>query len=180
MPQIEVASLDQLDRLEESVAKSAAATAQRLFEQLEKAKDLSALARLRFEESGCDPLDTTRALNFVEQLNQSFTYIATLSGARWLFREHPLSAPFRLNLGTAPGPDILSADSDVVAEAFAATRPDSNDKLRKDVAKLRGVEAKYRYVFYLSPVNAAAQYEDVRVVRLDHACFAQLPAPSRP
>lgn len=86
MPQIEVASLDQLDRLEESIAKSAAATAHRLFEQLDKAKDLSALARLRFEEAGCDPLDTTRALNLVEQLNQSFTYIATLSGARWLFR----------------------------------------------------------------------------------------------
>lgn len=45
---------------------------------------------------------------------------------------------------------------------------------------LRGVEAKYRYVFYLSPVDAAAHYDDVRVVRVDHACFAQFPGPSRP
>jgi len=179
VPQIVVASIADLDRLEQSIATSAAATAQRLFAQLEKAKDLAALARLKFEEAGCDPLDTTRVLNFVEQLNQSFTYLATVGGARWLLSEHVSNAPFRLNLGTAPGPDIVSADNDVVAEVFAATRPDSNDKLRKDVAKVRAFPAKYRYVFYLSPLDAAEEYDDVRVIRLDHSCLAQFSGPDR-
>lgn len=174
MPQVLIASRDDLDRLERSIAESATATAEHLFERLEKAKDLAELARLKFGEAGCDPLDMTRALNFVEQLNQSFTYLATIGGARWLLQHHASNVPFQLNLGTAPGPDIVSKDNEVIAEAFAVTRPGSNDKLRRDVAKVRAIPAKYRYVFYLSPTKAAmTEHNGVRVIRLDHNCLAE-------
>jgi hypothetical protein len=55
-----------------------------------------------------------------------------------------------------------------VAETFAATHPDSNRKLQNDVEKLRRVDAKHKYVFYLSRSMAVKEYPDVTVVRLDH------------
>jgi hypothetical protein len=46
----------------------------------------------------------------VEQLNQSFTYLASIAATAWLFEHHPENAPYILNLGTAPGSDIMSQD----------------------------------------------------------------------
>ena len=126
------------------------------------------MARVKFTPSGCDPLDLERSLNFVEQLNQSFTYLATIEAARWLFVRHPEHAPFILNLGTAPGADLASTNGAVAAEVFAATHPDSNDKLRKDINKVRSSNASLRYVFYLSPVAAKDRATDVTVVHLNH------------
>ena len=60
-------------------------------------------------------------------------------------------------------------DGAVVAETFAATHPDSNRKLQNDVEKLRRVDAKHKYVFYLSRSRAVKEYADVTVIRLDHA-----------
>lgn len=167
-----IASVEDLDHLEKSVAAAAAATAEKLALQLTETHDLSALARLKFDQVGCDPLDITRALNFVEQLNQSFTYLASIEAARWLFQHHAAHAPFLLNLGTASGPDIVSADGEIAAETFAATHPHSNDKIRKDIAKVRRTPAKHRYVFYLSRSESTIHVEDVTVIQLDHACLA--------
>lgn len=172
MKQRTITSVSELASLEDSVVSAAAAAAEGLFAQLQGAKDLSVLARIKFDACGFDPLDVTRSLNFVEQLNQSFTYLATIEGTRWLFERHPSHAPYRLNLGTAPGFDIISADGSVVAETFAATHPDSNKKLQHDVDKLRGVNAEHKYVFYLSRSQAAKKYQDVTIVRLDHASLS--------
>ena len=161
--------MDEIAALEESVVAAAAAAAEGLFKQLQGAKDLSFLARIKFDACGFDPLDVTRSLNLIEQLNQSFTYLATIEGTRWLFKRHPSHAPYQLNLGTAPGFDIISVDGAVVAETFAATHPDSNRKLQNDVEKLRRVDAKHKYVFYLSRSRAVKEYADVTVIRLDHA-----------
>ena len=166
-----ISNLDELNDLEKRVTGSAAATAERLSQQLLGAKDLSALASIKFDQTGCDPLDIKRPLNFVEQLNQSFTYLASIEGVRWLLEHHPANAPFHLNLGTVSGPDIVSADGEIVAETFAATHPDSNDKLRKDIAKVRLLPAKHRYVFYLSRSAVSAAPDDVTVIRLDHICL---------
>jgi hypothetical protein len=171
MKQLTVASLAQLHSLEALVTSSALQTLTRVREELQGTPDLVATARLKFEQVGCDPLDVGRALNFVEQLNQSFTYLATLEATRRLFALHPTHAPFHLNLGTAPGSDIASTDGAVAAETFAATHPDSNNKLRKDVERVRATGALYRYVFYLSPVAAKLTPTDVTVVRLDHWCL---------
>ena len=169
MKQRLISSITELDRLEATIASAASATAGRLSDELKRPNALSVLARLKFSQAGCDPLDLERSLNFVEQLNQSFTYLASIEAARWLFQRHPENAPFQLNLGTAPGFDVASLDGAIAAEVFAATHPDSNDKLRKDVDKMRAAPAMHRYVFYLSPVAARVSSTDVTIVRLDHA-----------
>jgi hypothetical protein len=167
-----IRTLEELLELEASVATAAGATLMKLFQYGSGALDLATFARLKFDTCGCDPVDQSRPLNFVEQLNQSFTYLATIEGVRWLINRHPKHAPYALNLGTSSGSDIVSADGHVVAETFAATHPGSNDKLRKDIAKVRGVAAEYRYVFYLSSARrqAAAVNEDgVTVIHLSHS-----------
>lgn len=169
LKRITITTLDELVEIERRIATSAAATAANLSRQLRENSDLAALARLKFDQAGCDPLDVSRALNFVEQLNQSFTYLASIEGAKWLLEHHPNHAPYRLNLGTAPGPDIESEDREVAAETFAATHPDSNNKLRRDVERVRAMPARHRYVFYLSPVETNRTSADVGIVRLAHA-----------
>jgi hypothetical protein len=65
-----------------------------LHKQLLNAKSgLEILALLKFTEAGRDPLEPTRALNLVEQLNQSFPYLASIGAALWLLTRHPDCAP---------------------------------------------------------------------------------------
>ena len=172
MAQITIRTISELTGLEETLATAAATTLATLRTRLADDVGLTSLAVLKFATPGCDPLDPARGLHLIEQINQTFTYLTSIQGARWLLHHHPGHSPFVLNLGTAPGSDIISEDGSIAAEVFAATNPDSNDKLRKDVAKVRAVEAVHRYVFYLSPVAARPGNEDgVRVIRVDHECL---------
>lgn len=122
---------------------------------LEDASSIGVFKRIRFHKVGCDPLDPSRPLNLVEQLNQTFTYLTTLEAAEWLLARHRRAAPFVLNLGTTGGPDIVSADKQVVAEVFAAVRPQNNGKLRKDINKVAKIPATYRYAFFACPNESA-------------------------
>ncbi len=172
-----VASQDDLDALETLILASVEATATSLRQILETDSAVSAFARLKFLECGCDPLDVDRSLNLVEQLNQTFTYLASVAGARWLVAHHPECLPLNLNLGTSAGYDIESCNGEYVAETFAVTHPGSNDKLRKDIARLEAASALHRYVFYLSPVEGpAVSSVGVTVVRLNHPAVSNLRA----
>jgi hypothetical protein len=114
---------------------------------------LALLRRLKFEAIGRHPLDD-RALNLIEQVNQTWTIIVSLRATKFLFEHHPEVEGFVLNIGTAAGTDILSLEPNVVAaEAFAATRPQSNQKLRLDIEKLsrQCPDAVARYVFFAAP-----------------------------
>jgi hypothetical protein len=112
---------------------------------------LAVLKALRFEMVGYDPL-TGEPLNIVEQLNQTFTILVTLHAIERLIELHPEAGGFRLALGTRSGRDIESVRlNHVAAEVFSATRPTSNQKLRKDVARLTADAALHRYVFFASP-----------------------------
>ena len=53
-----------------------------------EADALHALRRLKFDELGHNPLGPDR-WNVIEQLNQTFTYLVSLAGARWLLAKHP-------------------------------------------------------------------------------------------
>ena len=66
-----------------------------------------------------------------------------------LFIEYPELAPFRLNLGTAPGSDIESECGELAAEVFAAVAPTSNQKLKKDINKVLETNAKLKFVFFM-------------------------------
>lgn len=165
--QTQAEARERLERLEESAGRTRA-NLRKILAQVEPA--LSALSRLKFTPVGCDPLDPERALNLVEQLNQTFTYQAAFEAAAWLLDKHPDHAPFELSLGTAAGIDIMSHDKHVLAEVFAAVDPRNNKKLQHDIGRLAGQEASFRYVLYLSPTTGGNPEEfessGVHVVRL--------------
>ena len=99
----------------------------------------------------CQPT-TGEPLNVVEQLNQTFTILVTLSAVEQLIELHPDAGGFRLALGTSSGRDIESVAPDMVAaEVFSATHPNSNQKIKKDLARLSGDPARHRYVFFAAP-----------------------------
>jgi hypothetical protein len=107
---------------------------------------MSLLRALRFDTVGHDPL-TGEPLNVVEQLNQTFTILVTLRAIKRLIDLHPEARGFRLALGTTSR-DIESIVPNLVAEeVFSATRPASNQKIKKELARLSGDPARYRYGF---------------------------------
>lgn len=117
------------------------------------------LFQLKFQQVGCDPLNPSRQLNLIEQLNQTFTYLASFDGAKYLFARHPKVQCLTLNLGTSSGSDIETQEGDgIAAEVFAAVNPRNNRKLAKDIKKVSSTDAKHRYVLFMSPGHEAGQY----------------------
>ncbi len=112
---------------------------------------------MKFTNIGCDPLDAERPLNLIEQINQTFTYLASAKAVEHLVRLHPTLAPFTLRLGTSPGSDIESRCGSVAAEVFAAVNVSNNRKLMKDRAKVSRVSAQFRYVFFMCPGYGAGR-----------------------
>lgn len=143
-------STRELDELENQVIAAAKRTVDSLHTLLSEAEPLHAFSQMKFEPSGFHPTDD-RSLNLIEQINQTFTYLASVHATRWLFQHHPDAAPFRLNLGTAGGTDIESIDGSIAAETFASVDPRNNRKLDKDIDKVGCTTAEHKYVFYISP-----------------------------
>ncbi len=127
--------------------------------QSSQASGIELLERMKFQQIGFDPLNLERRLNLVEQLNQTFTYLASFVAAKLLFSWHPGLSELQLNLGTSPGSDLESAKfGGIAAEVFAATHPKSNNKLQKDIAKVQSTKAAYKYVFFNCPLVSAGEY----------------------
>ncbi len=117
------------------------------------------LKALRFETVGHDPL-TGEPLNVVEQLNQTFTVLVSLRAIERLIALHPDAGGFRLALGTSSGRDIESLEPNLVAaEVFSATHPSSNQKLKKDLARLNLDQSRHRYVFFAAPGYPAGRHK---------------------
>ena len=163
----EFARLSDVRVLEHEI-RSASERAMTAFQGLVKQGDpLALLDAVKFDKMGWDPLEPARPLNFIEQVNQTFTALVSVRAVEYLFEHHPEAAPFRVNLGTAPGSDIESLDGSVAAEVFAATHPGSNGKLKKDIAKVASVSAEHGFVFFHCPGDHASHVRDgVRVVPL--------------
>ena len=139
------------DDIEERGRLSASTALSRLT-ALENSDALAALWQMKTGALGCDPLDAETPLNLIEQLNQTFTYIASARAAKILLVKHPELAPFKLNLGTSPGPDIESSlGGGLSAEVFAAVTPGNNQKLRRDIQKVYESNAEVKYVFFMCP-----------------------------
>lgn len=113
---------------------------------------LETLWHMKTRMLGADPLDSERPLNIIEQLNQSFTCVASAMAGLELLRLHPDLSPFTLNLGTAKGFDIWSdSGPGLRAEVFAAVSPANNQKLRADIDRLKPEPAVHKYVFFMCP-----------------------------
>jgi hypothetical protein len=161
---IEVTAPHHLNQHARSVRAAAERTVGELRDIINTKRDsLQVLRLMKFSEIGHHPLED-RSLNIIEQVNQTFTHLITLEAARWLFARHsPQLKGLRLNLGTAAGFDLESLNAGfIAAEAFAATHPRSNDKLRKDMRRLkeRTDDTENRYVFFSCPnFQAGRQHE---------------------
>ena len=123
---------------------------------------MEASYRIKFSDCGYHPLENRR-LDFIEQLNQTFTYMASFAAARKLMQWFPNCPGLRLNLGTRGGWDIESIGSCLVhAEVFTAKDPRNNNKLAKDIKRLQSrSNADHRYVFFFVPSYDAGRQHDL-------------------
>jgi hypothetical protein len=151
--------IEDIDTYIEDLRTSAEEAQLKLAEISEYAAPLEFLYRIKFERIGCDPFNPQRPLNLIEQVNQTFTYLASFKAAKMLFSWHSGLTSLRMNLGTSSGIDIGSDyDSGISAEVFAATSPSSNDKLKKDIEKVSKSTAKHKYVFFMCPNCDEGEY----------------------
>ncbi|QLQ13567.1 MAG: hypothetical protein HZY74_10265 [Brevundimonas sp.] len=139
------------------------ASANRTLEQVMRhtGSGLELLKALKFDQAGFHPVED-RPLNAIEQINQTWTYVAALVATSKLLELHPDAEGFRI----APGAhmslplDIMSIRPGLVgAETFAATHPRSNNKLNKDLIKLEAACEAHRYVFMMCPGLAPGRHE---------------------
>jgi hypothetical protein len=127
------------------------------------------LRALKFEKFGTHPLEARR-LNAVEQVNQTWTWLAALAAARQLFSLHPHCDALLLAPGAhaAQALDVMSEPlHGIGAEVFAAVTPKNNGKLIVDLDKLAERQEQHRYVFFASPLYAATQ----RQPQLERDCI---------
>lgn len=147
-----LASDEDVDDLIAAVTRSADAALAKLSQLGGGSEGLRTLWALKVSPVGCDPLAAEVPLNLIEQLNQTFTYLASARAVKLLLSLHPDLAPFTVNLGTSSGSDIESAKAGgLAAEVFAAVNTSNNRKLAKDLAKVGRTEARLKYVFFMCP-----------------------------
>lgn len=140
------------DEIVEAVTRSAVRALDQIVQLPSSPAALRTLWSMKTEAVGCDPLNSDAPLNLIEQLNQTFTYLASARAAKVLLSRHPELVPFTLHLGTAPGSDIESqAGGGLAAEVFAAVNTQNNRKLAKDIQKVGATTAGRKYVFFMCP-----------------------------
>ena len=155
MPSEEVYSLESIRKLRNKVRRQADRARQELTRL--DAGGMESLFAIKFDNLGYQPVQES-CLDFIEQLNQTFTVMVSLAAAEKLLECFPHCGGLRLNLGTASGRDIEGICPDVVeAEVFAAKGPRRNSKLKKDIDRLRGSNAAHQYVFFFCPSHQAGQ-----------------------
>jgi hypothetical protein len=158
-----VTTAGEVDQIVLPIAASAKAALSQLQRLCSMDDALKALWEMKVSPAGCDPLDAAVPLNLIEQLNQTFTYVASARAVKILLERHPRAAPFTLNLGTAAGSDIESKlAGGIAAEVFAAVNTANNRKLSKDVKKVAATKAQFKYVFFMCP-----GYAEGRQTRLE-------------
>lgn len=94
-------------------------------------------ARMKFGKTGIDPLSGAPC-NLMEQINQVFTILMSCYAAEINF---PSASYFDFAFAAKSGQDLVAYDSrgNVLAEAeiFTAVSAQNNEKLRKDINRLR-------------------------------------------
>lgn len=151
-------SLEDVDLQVQRILQACAQTAVRVTDLASSVDPIDWMHAIKFKEIGFDGLFERRQ-NFIEQVNQTFTYLVTLQAIKDLFELHPEHRPFLANPGARSGADLFSEDGEVVAETFAAVLPTNNDKLRKDLTRCAEHQASHRYVFFYSPRVPEGPYQ---------------------
>lgn len=167
-----IKAIDEAILLRNNVLESAEIAKLNIISIASKNSALDLMYNLKFKEIGIEPLEN-KPINLIEQLNQMFTYLVSIEAVIYLMKIYP-EMSFTLNLGTSSGYDIESVDRTVIAEAFSATSPKSNGKLKKDVTRLNlNDNALHKYSFYYSDVdypvyveNLKRSYPDVNIIKV--------------
>lgn len=146
-----VNDIKELEQLERKLYESMNNTLLQISSEINASTSQRLFAKMKFGGVGFDPLNSNRELNIIEQIKQSFTYLASFYALEVLFTEYSELAPFGLNLGTASGSDIESECGELAAEVFASVTPTNNQKLKKDIDKVSGTEARLKFVFFICP-----------------------------
>jgi hypothetical protein len=162
-----------VDQIRDCRVKMIKITNEKVEELLSKGSGIELLRQVKFTQSGYDPL-FEKPLNFIEQTNQTFTYLVSLAAVERLLSLYP-DRSFRVNFGTCAGYDIESEEGDIICECFAATAPDSNNKLKNDVERLySNKSAAQKYVIYYAEIpkekhvdNIRDKYQGVEIISLD-------------
>ena len=160
---------DQIQLLKKKIINSSNDSVKAL---LNSCQGIDFIKQVKFSQCGFDPL-FDEPLNFIEQVNQTCTYLVCLSALDILFDYYP-SHNFYINFGTQSGYDIVSENEEIICECFAATSPDSNGKLEKDTKKVfNDSKSIKKYVIYYAsspkPVheeNIKRKYPTVQIVSL--------------
>ena len=84
-------NIDDIEIYREKIVASAEETRIRVCKLCENVQSMDLFYHMKFEEIGCDPFDTGRNLNLIEQINQTFTYVASLKAAEYLLTITPIS-----------------------------------------------------------------------------------------
>jgi hypothetical protein len=143
---------EEADALMAKVLQSASQTCAWLRDQPDE--PLALLHALKFTTAGFHPVDG-HALNFIEQINQTWPFATAIAASRWLLTAHPEAGGFVLAPGASATQDldIMSVNEGLVgAETCAVTRPTSNQKLAKDLKKLSARPERHRYAFMMCPL----------------------------
>lgn len=148
-----VRSPKELDQYRDRILENVEQAVQRLVN--EDATYFKKFFQMKFEQVGFHPV-ADKPLNFIEQLNQTFTYLAAVDGARMIWKFHPEVRELTVYPGAhAPKGtlDIEATDgaSSIGAETFSAVKPSNNGKLNRDIQKLLTRKEVYRYIFFISP-----------------------------
>lgn len=168
--QLVISSIRQIQEYKDKIIVTTNEKVENLFQNC---TGIGLLRKIKFLTSGFDPL-FDESMNFIEQVNQTFTYLVCLRAVEQLLIKHPGHNYF-VNFGTEGGYDVVYEDESIVCECFASTAPDSNKKLENDVKKVyENITAINKYViFYASspkPIhvqNIRNKYVGVEIVPLD-------------
>lgn len=153
---------DEIHSLLSEIQNAADVLCQALAARLQPSKSsMSVLAGMKFQRIGRHPVHG-HALNAIEQINQTWTYVVALEAARVLLQMHPDPGGYKLRPGAhAPKEtlDIQSIKPDLVgAEAFAAVDFRYNRKLRNDLDKMANRREQWRYVFMMIPGKTETEH----------------------
>ena len=164
MPHKVVHNADDIEALQVQICKAAKRTRENLDRLTQD--PMEALYKLKLRPSGYKLLEKNPddSDNLIEQLNQTFTMMATLAAARRLLDSFPETKykGLQLNLGRAHGRDIKSKGWNLVeAEVFVAVKPRNNRKLKDDVHRVGESNATYRYVFFHCPDEKSGRRPDL-------------------
>lgn len=139
---------------------------------------INSLKKLKFEKVVRDSI-FQHELNFIEYLNQTFTYLVCLYAGSKILHLYP-DKEIIINFGTNKGFDVYTSDESINCECFATTSVHNNQKLRNDLKRLEEKSnSKYKFVFFYCDNNNQATYiekikEEYRDIKIYSITFDEL------